>query len=192
VRVYDEGTKSLLSELTGGFWQYPGHSNRIFALKFNPEDPNIIMSAGWDQVVYFWDIRDKRSFASIYGPSITGDALDISGNEILTGSWRNRDQLELWDYGTRKRISVIDWEYGTKRDTAFVYTCQFSKKGNAEILAGCSNLNEVKVFDRTSEHRDIGKLSMDKAVFNVDFANNRDMFSVCGADGRVHIVQLNK
>jgi len=191
VRIYDEGTKSLLSELAGGFW-YAGHSNRIFALKFNPEDPNVIMSAGWDQVVYFWDIRDKRSFDHIYGPAITGDALDISGNEILTGSWRNRDQLELWDYGTRKRISGIDWEYGKTSETAFVYTCQFSKNGKEEIVAGCSNLNEVKVFDRTAEHREIGKLSMDKAVFNVDFANNRDMFSSCGADGRVHIVQLNK
>jgi len=193
VRIYDEGTKSLLAQLEGGFFQNPGHSNRIFALKFHPEDPNVIISAGWDSVVYFWDIRDKGSFASIYGPAVSGDALDIQGNEILTGSWRNRDQLELWDFASRKRISTIDWEYGKKVDTAFVYTCQFSKNGNGDILAGCSNLNEVKVFERSNQYRDCGKISnSDKSIFNVDFANSHDMFSFCGADGRVTIAQLNK
>lgn len=109
VRVYDEGTKSIKTELSGGFWQFPGHSNRIFALKFHPEDSNIILSAGWDSVIYFWDIRDKHSFASIYGPAVSGDAIDIKGDQVLTGSWRNKDQLELWDFGSRKKIQGIDW-----------------------------------------------------------------------------------
>lgn len=29
----------------------PGHSNRVFSLKFNPDDPNIIVSGGWDNTV---------------------------------------------------------------------------------------------------------------------------------------------
>lgn len=190
--MYDEGTKSIKTELSGGFWQFPGHSNRIFALKFHPEDSNIILSAGWDSVIYFWDIRDKHSFASIYGPAVCGDSIDIKGGQVLTGSWRNKDQLELWDFGSRKKIQGIDWEYGTNIESAYVYACQFSKKNDDDIIAGCSNLNEVKLFDRTANYREYGKISgVDKGVFSVDFANNSETFSFCGGDGRVHVGQLS-
>jgi len=191
IRIYDEGTKSLLVELAGGFWQYPGHSNRIFSIKFNPQDPNIILSAGWDNTIYFWDIRDGKSFGSIYGPAISGDALDIRGNQILTGSWRNKDQLELWDYASRKKISNIDWEPGYNTENAYVYSCEFSKANDNTILAGCSNRNEVAVFDKKEDHKVIGKISdIAKGVYSVDYANKMDLFGFCGGDGRVHVVQV--
>ena len=52
VRVYDESTKTLVSTLKGGMAQVtPGHSNRVFSLKFNPDDPNLLVSGGWDNTV---------------------------------------------------------------------------------------------------------------------------------------------
>jgi COMPASS component SWD3 len=191
IRVYDENTKSQLVELHGGIWQYPGHSNRIFCLKFHPDEPNIIVSGGWDNTVYLWDVRDGKTFASIYGPAIAGDAIDIKGGQILTGSWRNKDQLELWDYGSRKKISNIEWETGYQVENAYVYSCQFSKSNDDTITAGCSNLNEVKVFDRKNENKSFGKVShLTKGVYSVDYANGLDMFGFCGGDGRTHVVQI--
>lgn len=32
-------------------WHTHGHNNRIFSLKFMPDDSNIIASGGWDQNV---------------------------------------------------------------------------------------------------------------------------------------------
>lgn len=29
----------------------PGHASRIFTVKFNPMDPNIILSSGWDRTI---------------------------------------------------------------------------------------------------------------------------------------------
>jgi WD40 repeat protein len=29
----------------------PGHSNRIFSVKFDPKDDNTLLSAGWDNTV---------------------------------------------------------------------------------------------------------------------------------------------
>lgn len=143
--------------------------------------------------MYFWDIRDKNSFASIFGPSISGDALDLKGGLVLTGSWRNKDQLELWDYGTRKRVTAINWEYNNNVETAYVYACQFSKTNDEDIVAGCSNLNQVKVYDRTNGNRDFGTISnIEKGVFSVDFANGSDTFCFCGGDGRVHVTQITK
>ena len=52
VRVYDEATKACAKVLCGGFGkQHAGHSNRIFALKFTPDDPKMLLSAGWDNTV---------------------------------------------------------------------------------------------------------------------------------------------
>lgn len=51
VRVYDEETKEVCTKLEGVSWHKPGHNNRLFGLKFSPEDPNLILSGGWDQNV---------------------------------------------------------------------------------------------------------------------------------------------
>ena len=42
-----------------------------------------------------------------YGPHVCGEAVDMCGNEILTGSWRPEDQLEIWDFSTAKKITGI-------------------------------------------------------------------------------------
>lgn len=51
VRVYDEETKAVTHKLTGVKWQSHGHNNRIFSLKFKPDDANILVSGGWDSNV---------------------------------------------------------------------------------------------------------------------------------------------
>jgi len=191
IRVYDDTTKSLVTKLSGGFGQYPGHSNRILALKFHPLDPNIIISAGWDHNVHFWDVRQERSYAAIQGPTVSGDALDMKNNLLLTGSWRNDDQLEIWDYNMRKKVMNVDWEYGQNVSGAYIYSCQFSKTNDESIVAGSSSINEVRAYDRTADNKDFGRVSNSKGVYCVDYANNSDMFSFCGGEGRVHVIQIS-
>ena len=50
IRVYDEATKSLSLTLRNK-GDIPGHSNRVFSVKFNPYDPNVIISGGWDNTL---------------------------------------------------------------------------------------------------------------------------------------------
>ncbi len=40
------------------------------------DDPNLLLSSGWDSNVQIWDIRKKGSVGCFYGPSISGDSLD--------------------------------------------------------------------------------------------------------------------
>ena len=54
-----------------------------------------------------------------YGPHVCGEAVDMCGNEILTGSWRPEDQLEIWDFSTAKKISgkyfvIFFFPFGTE------------------------------------------------------------------------------
>jgi WD40 repeat protein len=37
------------------------HSNRVYCLKWNPFDPNMFFSGGWDKTVFVWDIRKKTA-----------------------------------------------------------------------------------------------------------------------------------
>lgn len=50
VRIYDETTKSLAVTLKER-GELPGHSNRIFSVKFNPLDSNMLVSGGWDNTL---------------------------------------------------------------------------------------------------------------------------------------------
>ena len=50
IRVYDETTKSLAYTLKE-LGDLPGHSNRVFCVKFNPLDSNMIVSGGWDNTL---------------------------------------------------------------------------------------------------------------------------------------------
>lgn len=73
-----------------------GHSNRIFCVKFNPMQPNMLVSGGWDGTLQIYDIREKGPVACILGPNVCGgDAIDFrnDGVTVLTGSYRQDDAL---------------------------------------------------------------------------------------------------
>lgn len=112
IRLYDESSRGLVATLTGGTPDVtPGHSNRVFSIKFHPRDDNIILSAGWDNTVQVYDVRAGHAVRSLYGPHVCGDALDIDGltGAIITGSWRASEQLQVWDYGTGQLTSTLPW-----------------------------------------------------------------------------------
>ena len=89
VKVYDETTKSLAYTLKEK-GELPGHSNRVFSVKFNPLNSNMIASGGWDNTVQIFDLREKGPIHSIFGPHICGDTIDFKndGYTLLTGSYR--------------------------------------------------------------------------------------------------------
>lgn len=65
---------------------------RIYCVKFDPFNENIVYSGGWDKRVVRWDLRiGKPDSMGINGPLICGDGIDIIENHILTASWREND-----------------------------------------------------------------------------------------------------
>lgn len=51
VHIYDETTKQKVHIMEDDGASHPGHSNRVFAVKFHPQDPNVLLSGGWDRTI---------------------------------------------------------------------------------------------------------------------------------------------
>jgi len=94
--VYDEKTTQLKYIMNDRHYKIPGHQNRVFSIKCHPEDPNILVSAGWDRSVKIYDIRDKAPVASIGGSAVSGDSLDIFDDMVICGSHRNKDVMQVY------------------------------------------------------------------------------------------------
>jgi WD40 repeat protein len=77
IRIYEEATKSHVATLSQNIMGTSrGHSNCIFSVKWHPTDPNVLLSAGWDNTVCIWDKRAKTgAVRSIFGPHVAGDSL---------------------------------------------------------------------------------------------------------------------
>jgi len=140
VRIYDEETKTLTRTFQKGILAHSGHSNRVYASRWKRDDPNILLTGGWDSTVMVWDLRSKRAVRSFFGPHIAGEALDTQNDSILTGSWRAEDPIETWDFGTGKRLSCIS-------SATLIYTAKFLSDREGFCVAGGTGLSNLRVYN---------------------------------------------
>mmetsp|Transcript_14159 Transcript_14159/g.23555 ORF Transcript_14159/g.23555 Transcript_14159/m.23555 type:complete len:359 (-) Transcript_14159:350-1426(-) len=198
VRLYDEATKTCVTTLEGGvgfhYTSAPGHSNRIFSVKIVPQDENLILSGGWDNTLQIWDVRKGGAVRSIFGPHLCGDALDLHANTIVTGSWRPKNQLELWDFASGEKITDVPWHYQPHQPPCMLYAAQFSKDPHARfIMAGGSGANEAKVFDRQCDNAVVGTVTgLSRGVFTCDFSPDCQKLAIAGGDASIRILDLER
>lgn len=199
VRIYDEATKRQVQALQGGdLKNTAGHSNRVFALKYHPMHPHIILSGGWDNTVQVWDTRKGHSVRSLWNCYLCGDAVDFAadGETILTGSWRTENALQLWDLGTGNLAETVEWKSESaeaRHGTCMLFSAQFSKDPTSSmIVAGGSQENEAKFYDRSSGKAVPfgGLVNLPKPVFSVDFSPNSRMAAVGCADGQIRVLEV--
>mmetsp|Transcript_6026 Transcript_6026/g.10357 ORF Transcript_6026/g.10357 Transcript_6026/m.10357 type:complete len:336 (-) Transcript_6026:268-1275(-) len=191
VRVYDEATKTLMCTMQGGFGKSrPGHSNRVFSAKFLPGSENLFLTAGWDNTVQIWDLRVDTSVRSIFGVHICGDAIDFYDNTVLTGSWRPKDQIQLWDFDSCELIESIPWTTNPSpnKESCMLYAAQFSPASDRAslIAAGGSGLNEMKIFNRHSKLATGTTGSFTRGIYSLDFHPSGSAIAAAGGDGVVY------
>jgi len=95
---------------------------------------------------------------------------------------------------TYKLITTVDWDSNlkTSSDPCLLYSGQFSKLDGSLILAGGSNSNEVKLFDRPEMEKVVVSIyDLGREINTVDFANKGNKFAISGGDGYVRIFGLN-
>eukprot|EP00741_Cyanophora_paradoxa_P004900 tig00000849_g4755.t1 len=209
--VRDEATGKEVAALTGSYRAISndmsdqsadttpgGHSNRVYAIKWVPDSESLLLSSGWDHTVQLWDLREGRSVRSWLGPAVCGDAIDASTSSgpglILTGSWRPRDQLQLWDMGSASRlVRSVEWfqEPESQRSGySNIYTASFSRRSSELFVAAGSGTNEARVFE-TATGRLLGRLpKADKTINSVDWAPKHPRVVVGSMDGQLAVYEI--
>jgi len=196
------------------YGDWPGHSNRVFCVKFNPMSPYILLSAGWDNTMQVYDLRIKGPVQSIYGPHICGEAIDFKNDvTVLTGSYRGDDAIQLWDLRTYKPYKCLLWEGGwvdpiseeEKQDmllrgplspskrrphpAPFLYCAQFNKRKDTILVGGAGN-NEVRVFDYESGNLMCNISEMERSVLSMDCANTQEAFCFGSSDSCLRVMDF--
>ena len=194
IRIYDETLNEISIRLTGVIDEHHGHANRIFALRFNPTDSNILLSGGWDNNLFIWDIRKESPISHILGPSITGDCIDINGDRILAGSFSNVDNLCIISLKNSKIDYQIKWYDSDKYKSSklvppWVYAASYTKPNAEFIVAGGTARDEVRVFRNSENYEEIKGIAsitnLKGACIAVDWAHTRNEFAFGWSDGLV-------
>ena len=75
----------------------------------------------------------------------------------------------------------------------FLYAGQFSKKNNDIIVAGGSNANEVKLFDKSNNNKPFCCIyDLPREVDTVDFSHDDSLLAISGGDGLIRVFQVNE
>eukprot|EP00760_Papus_ankaliazontas_P032178 PhM_4_TR5676/c0_g1_i1/m.14837 len=197
VRLYDEERGQLVQTMCDGELEdHHAHSNRIQSLRFVPEDPNVVLTGGWDRTVQFWDVRLGRSVRHLSGPYVCGDSIDVKEGTILAGSCRDSDPLELFDFGTGQHITSLVWPSVKSPETGDVKTCKvfgaaFGSR-STEVMAACGT-TDLKIFERRTG-RIIGgeNNNLAESMFSCAFNGNDTLCAFGGAGGNVALYEVQR
>lgn len=206
VRLYDENMKSLISTMKPYKFNEPGHSGRIFCVKFFPNNASTIYSGGWDKTIQFYDTRTGKVANSIYGPEICGDSLDMTGYTLASGAWSTGEQIQLWDVRTLKCICNANWENKSVYMPTYIYSVKFNTRKDRKFLAvGAVNKPLFRIFDMNSFNSEIGLKPGNEptpiigsgevynSCFTMDFvkmSSNKELFCCGCGDGGTRIYNL--
>ena len=195
VRLYDERTMRLtctlgladpeLRRYEGSNGMAVGHTSRVFSLRFVPNEPHLLVSAGWDRVVRFWDTRRGEAIRTIPECHVCGDALDVLGDELLVGAFAS-PQAPVRVYDVRSGVPLADaaWEKAggaTRTGTGTgggggsggckVYAAQFSHAAAGLVAAAgvgaVDGQGELRIFRRDGL-RPIGRAPAARGVTALD------------------------
>lgn len=202
VRLYDDETKSLISALAPSYNEV-GHSNRIFSVCFHKEETDLLVSGGWDKILVFYDARTPKIIGNILGVNISGDAIDLKDNLILTGAYDQKNHINIFDIRTMSLLEKYEWDYEKQKNKkTYAYCAQFNKKNNIDynknnyFSVGFSNNNLWRIFNYDEENsiernKACGLDNMLGSVYSLDFCNNNSETIALGCgDGKIKIFDI--
>lgn len=194
VRIYDLETNKCTVTFDHGEGELTSHWNRVFSVKIDRDDSNLVYSGGWDKMVSMMDIRCKLPVASITGPYLCGDTLDVRKGYCLTGSFRIEDPLEIWDLRMQERIFNVDWSASSpdvekKEEDGFIMACRLDQ--NAENVIAASSKNDVlKIINIQSNEVRYEVRETGSPIMSIDVTENVDQVSFGSLNGDVNVLSF--
>lgn len=145
---------------------------------------------------------------TILNRMICGDSIDIHGGKMLSCSWQEKDQIQIFDVNSKKVVTGSEGDIGIAWDpiqspkkrkkkveevkegnprSTYLCTCRFDQTGRS-FIAGGAYKNEARVF-----HDDtmVCKVSgMSAPVLTCDWNPTNDKFLIAGADDYLRIFTI--
>ncbi|XP_067882014.1 superkiller complex protein 8-like isoform X1 [Heterodontus francisci] len=195
IRLYDSRTSQIVKvfkapdfKSSDNLTLMSGHTRRIFALRFHPDECHVFLTGGWDNSIKIWDKRmEKEARRFINGPHICGHGIDVRGSRILTGAWVAHNALKLWDYRSLRLEKTIPFPLSIGQ-SEFLYTAQFC---NSEVvIAGGSGTHSAHAIN-CKTNQDLGGIALGRnTVQAVDSILDGQLIAVAGVNGNLHIATL--
>lgn len=168
VRVYSEATGKHIQtyEASPSPTVMDGHRRRVCAVTYHPSINNIMLSAGWDDTIQFWDLRSPHAFKDIFGVHVCGDSVDIEPRQsnILVGSWRDKDSLQIYDFDSTKLLKTFLPDKGRQ---SMLNCAQWIDQGM--IACGGGSENMARILQRQNEKSQGRVTKLPNAVYCQDY-----------------------
>ena len=119
---------------------------------------------------------------------------------MITGSYRPENKLQIWNINETMPINDVIWKNEhmvPSMDISKVYSVQMHKEKGDFLLLGYAGSNEARMyftnFGIDKEWTLVGRISnLSRAVYSVDFANQKNIFAIGGGDGIIRVFSLEK
>lgn len=196
IHLFDELTRQKISAMSSNGFRMQGHQGRVFCTKFHPDDPNVVISGGWDKIMKIYDTRAGKPVGQILGPSVSGDCIDIAGDQIIAGSNRHVKPLATYSLAMQKVMSEISFDPASQSESGYVIAARFSKdRDHSLIFAGGAGRNELKVFDNDTEglgtYKHMGSFSDTRhPIMCLDVSPNGKQVAFGNGAGQIFVSQF--
>ena len=172
VRLYALASRQLKSSFKTKLYMQgviTGHENRIYSSVYIDND--LLATSGWDNTVILWDVRSGDIVRTIFGPAICGESVvQIDSKVMITGSWRDEDQLQFWDIGTGKNLSTITIK--SNKEPLQIYSLALS--ADKSIVGASGSGVNCASFYSTSDYRFVAQTErFDSCVSNIGFSKDK-------------------
>ena len=187
IKIFDEIKKECILDLISAGPFLPGHSNRIYSIKFTDE-PNLLLSGGWDRTLKIWDLRNSQVVASIVGLEIASDTIDSKGDRIFAGNHRSSNTIQEFSLTKQSLINNYCWDMKNPSRSPLIYSLKLSYPSAQYLIACGSEPNEARIFDISKNCTFVCGISgLPKPCFATDFGPRTNIIAVGSADGYVRM-----
>ena len=167
IRIYDSNTNAHTVTLesaaagnlgkTGDDQSLSGHTNRVTAIRFVPESPDLVVSTGWDENLLLWDLRTKGVVRSVSKLPIKADALEVLAGGVITGS---NGLVEFWDISNFQKTRQV--KVGSDGMTLF----SLAAAADGRIAYGGGAPGELGFITSVGEAPEVKVVESSRSPFN--------------------------
>jgi hypothetical protein len=70
------------------------------------------------------DLREKKPVGNFLGPYVCGECIDVRDHDVLVGSYKSEDYLNIFDNRKMERSQVVNWNQNPSGN-GFIYAAKW-------------------------------------------------------------------